>query len=491
MKLVDLLDVEHQLYLKIEGDISGVEIDHISQDSRKVEKNTLFFCVPGTTVNGHKFAKMAEEKGAVCLVASEAVEVLIPVIYVSSVIRTMAYLAMRFYGNPSASLKLIGVTGTNGKTTTTHLIRHLIQSREGDCGMIGTNGIWYGSNHIYSPNTTPDAITFQRSLKEMVKSSISVCTTEVSSHSLVMGRVKNVDFDVAVFTNLTHEHLETHHTMEEYCMAKSLLFAQLGSGNDYKVGILNLDDTYAQTMGNRCNATLWFYSTKNPKAEFYAKEIQYSAQSTDFTLVCPGREYVVHSPLIGEFNVSNVLAALASYYAIYHSLEEAIEALKTFPGVEGRMQVIPNTLGIQAIVDFAHTPDGLEKAMQALQELPHHRILTMIGHDGGNRDNSIRPELGRISLEQSDYVVFTSENPRDEDPMKIMKEMVNGSQVSNYEFVIDRKEAIERMVELAQAGDILFFAGKGHEPYQLILDQRIPFNEVQYVEEALIRKSHE
>ncbi|MBW9212078.1 MULTISPECIES: UDP-N-acetylmuramoyl-L-alanyl-D-glutamate--2,6-diaminopimelate ligase [Terrabacteria group] len=491
MKLVDLLDLNYQLYRTIKGSIQDINIEYLSQDSRDIQKNTLFFCVPGASFDGHQFAKIAEEKGAVCLIASKPVDVQIPIIYVEDVVRTMAFLAMRFYHNPSKEITLIGVTGTNGKTTTTHIIRHLFEKNKQVCGMIGTNGIWYQQEHIYSPNTTPDALTLQKSLAKMKKAGVSFCTAEVSSHALVMGRVQHVDFKVAVFTNLTHEHLETHHTMSEYCMAKSLLFAQLGSGNDKKVAILNKDDAYAKEIANRCNAMIWYYSTKDSSAEFYAKDIQYSATSTSFILVFQGREYLIQSGLIGEFNVQNVLAALATYYAVHRNLELAIEALKSFKGVEGRMQRVENSLGIHAIVDFAHTPDGLEKAMTALKEIEHTRIITMIGHDGGNRDNSIRQDLGRIALEHSDYVVFTSENPRDENPMKIMNEMVKGSDKKNYEFLVDRHEAIDQVVSLAKRGDILFFAGKGHEPYQLIKRERIPFNEVQFVKEALEKKAHE
>ena len=491
MKLVDLLDVKHQIYHLIQGTIEEVNIEYLSQDSRDIQDNTLFFCVPGTTFDGHQFAKMAEEKGAVCLVASKHVDVKIPVVYVEDVIKTMAFLAMRFYHDPSGSMSLIGVTGTNGKTTTTHIIRHLFEKNKKSCGMIGTNGIWYHQEHIYTPNTTPDSLTLQKNLAKMKEEEVFICTSEVSSHALVMGRVQNVDFNVAVFTNLTHEHLETHHTMAEYGMAKSLLFAQLGSGNNGKIAILNKDDTYAKVIASRCNATIWYYSTKDPSAEFYAKDMVYLASKTEFTLVFQGLEYPVISPLMGEFNVQNALAALAAYYALERHLEKGIEALSSFSGVEGRMQTIENDLGIHAIVDFAHTPDGLEKAMAALKKLNHKRIITMIGHDGGNRDNSIRQDLGRIALEYSDYVVFTSENPREEDPMKIMKEMVNGLEVHHYEFVKDRHKAIDRVVALGQKGDILFFTGKGHEPYQLIGCEKIPFHEVQFVKEALEKKAHE
>lgn len=490
MKLVDLLDIKKQLYLSIDGDISNIEIASLSQDSRNIGEKCLFFCVSGKQVDGHIFAKKAQDKGAVCVVSEKKIVLDVPVIYVNSVVKTMAFLAMRFYHNPSFALPIVAVTGTNGKTTTTYLVRYLLQTLHGSCGMIGTNGIWYNHEHIYSPNTTPDALTMQKYLRKMVDDGQKFCAAEVSSHALVMGRVKNISFQVAVFTNLTHEHLETHHTMSEYCMAKSLLFAQLGSGNENKVAILNKDDHYASIIANRCNANIWYYSTKDKRANFYAKDIIYSVDKTIFTLVFQNKEYQVEIPLIGEFNVANTLAALAAYYALQRNLDEAIAILPQFPGVAGRMEKVENNLGINAIVDFAHTPDGLKKAMQALRRIKHKRIITMIGHDGGNRDPSIRSSLGRIALEHSDYVIFTSENPRNEDPLKIMQAMVADTQKQNYEFIVDRKEAIFKVVSLAHKGDILFFTGKGYEAYQLINDQKIPFNEVQYVKEALMQKEH-
>ncbi len=491
------LELANQIAIKkIVGDIASVEVLNLQQDSRKVTSGTAFFCVDGEYVDGHNYADKAAENGAVLFIASKDISTKIgdiPVIYVNDVKHIMAKLANHFYDYPSSKLNMIGVTGTNGKTTVTHLIEWIYRKNQEDTGIIGT--IYRKvKDHIYPTiNTTPDPLIMQETLQKMVEEKVSMCACEVSSHALFQGRVWGVDFNTAVFTNLTPDHLETHKTMEEYGTVKSLLFAQLGNtlkNGNARYGIVNIDDPFAEKLLYRTSSEVITYSLIDETADFFAKNMTFFPNKTTFDLVVNGGEvYPVELPLVGDFNVANTLAAIAASYVNGIAIQDAVTALASFEGVLGRMQGITNDLGIQAIVDYAHTPDGLEKLIGTLKKLNYNKLMIMIGHDGGNRDNSIRPALGKLALDNADYVIFTSVNPRNEDPTKIMKEMVSDHKGTHYEFVVDRKEAIYRMVELAEAGDLIVFCGKGHESLQHLDGISIPFNEVEYVREALIEKS--
>lgn len=489
MKASELLS-----YLKmkqINGDISELEINYLSQNSRDIQDDTLFFCVVGETVDGHNYAAKAYEAGASLFVASKPIDDQVgdkPVVYVKDVKRAMAMLANAFYGFPSQDLNMIGVTGTNGKTTVTHLIECIYRGQGQKTGLIGTIYRKIDDQIFDTVNTTPDSLLMQATLAQMVEAGVSMCASEVSSHALFQGRTWGVDFNTAVFTNLTHEHLETHKTMEEYGTVKSLLFSQLGNsskGGRQRFAVINLDDPFSKTLAYRTAAQVVTYSLTNQDADFYTSDLNYAVDGTEFTLHFQNEVYPVTIPLVGEFNVSNTLAALAAAYVNGVDLSAAVDSLRDFKGISGRMQVIANPLGINAIVDYAHTPDGLEKLYIALKQIPHKRLITMIGHDGGNRDNSIRPELGRLALENSDWVVLTTENPRDENPKKIMLEMVGSTNLTNHEYVEDRKEAIYRTVALAEAGDLIVFAGKGHESVQYLNGYSVAFDEAGYVAQAL------
>ncbi|MGY3724576.1 UDP-N-acetylmuramoylalanyl-D-glutamate--2,6-diaminopimelate ligase [Granulicatella balaenopterae] len=490
------LELANQIAIKkIVGDITSVEVVNLQQDSRKVTPGTAFFCVDGEYVDGHHYADKAAESGAVLFIASKDISSKvgdIPVIYVNDVKHIMAKLANHFYDYPSSKLNMIGVTGTNGKTTVTHLIEWIYRKNNQDTGIIGTIYRKVKDQIYPTINTTPDPLIMHETLNEMVKEQVSMCACEVSSHALFQGRIWGVDFNTAVFTNLTPDHLETHKTMEEYGTVKSLLFAQLGNtlkNGKARFGVINLDDPFAEKLIYRTSAELITYSLVDESAHFFAKNMKFFTDKTTFDLVANGEVFAVELPLVGDFNVANTLAAIAASFVNGIQIQDAVTALASFEGVSGRMQGIENDLGIQAIVDYAHTPDGLEKLIGTLKKLDYKKLMIMIGHDGGNRDNSIRPALGKLSLDNADYVVFTSVNPRNEDPTKIMTEMVADHKGENYEFVIDRKEAIYRMVELAEAGDLIVFCGKGHESLQHLDGVSIPFNEAEYVRQALAEKS--
>lgn len=483
------------IYLKkIVGNLSGVTIDFLAQDSRKVRPNTLFFCIDGVTVDGHRFAAAVKEKGAVAFVASKSIQDQVgdtPVIYVKDVTRVMALLANHFYGYPTQSLQMIGVTGTNGKTTVTHMIDALLAKPNKPTALIGTIYRKIGSKIIPTHNTTPEILTLHETFQELKEIGGETCLMEVSSHALQLGRIWGLDYDCAVFTNLTHEHLDLHKTMEQYAHAKSLLFSQLGNyvgeNRKPKVAILNADDEQFDMLEYSTPVQVISYGI-NAAADFKAENIRTENGHTLFELVIQQEErYLVDMPLLGTFNVYNMLSAIAVAYVYGVPMEEILKKVKAFQGVAGRMQAVDKGQDFQVIVDFAHTPDGLENVLDSLAQIPHGKIITVVGHSGGNRDSSMRPELGRIALTKSDHVVFTADNPRTEPLSNVYEGLlsaVNKESVS-YECIDKREEAIEKALQLASVGDIVLLAGKGVEPYQIIGEVEYPYNEIEIVESLL------
>ena len=486
------------IYLKkIVGDLSGVTIDYLAQDSRKVQPNTLFFCIDGVTVDGHRFAAAAKEKGAVAFVASKSIQEQVgnmPVIYVKDVTRVMALLANHFYGYPTQNLQMIGVTGTNGKTSVTHMIDALLEQPDKPTALIGTIYRKIGSKIIPTHNTTPEILTLHETFQELKEMGGETCLMEVSSHALQLGRIWGLDYDYVVFTNLTHEHLDLHKTMEQYAHAKSLLFSQLGNyvgGNRKpKVAILNADDAQFEMFEYSTPVQVISYGI-NEEADFKAENIRTENGHTIFELVIQNDvRYLVDMPLLGTFNVYNMLSAIAVAYVYGIPMEVILKKVKAFQGVAGRMQSIDKGQDFQVIVDFAHTPDGLENVLDSLAQIPHGKIITVVGHSGGNRDSSMRPELGRIALTKSDHVVFTADNPRTEPLENIYQGLLSAvnKETVSYECIDKREEAIEKALQLANKNDIVLLAGKGVEAYQIIGEVEYPYNEIEVVESLLMDK---
>lgn len=480
---------------KVVGDIENLNIEHLSQSDRDIEANTVFFCIKGSQVDGHKFVGSAKEKGAALFVASEDISDAAgatPIVYVKDTLKTMGHLASVFYGLPSEKLYMVGITGTNGKTTIAYLMHHIFAKNGKFAGIMGTNGNRIGEEVFRTVNTTPDSLTLQGFLGHMVDAGCDSCIMEVSSHALVMDRVLGCNFDCAIFTNLTHEHLELHKTMEGYAHAKQRLFLEQGhslKNGKFKTAVINLDDKYGKEFVENVVSELITYSIKDETADFRAKDIKYSAEGTEFVLVFGANEYDVKTNLIGEFNVYNSLAAIAGAFAHDIAVEDSITAISTFEGVPGRMQRIETGKPYDVVLDFAHTPDGLEKALDALKSIPHCGLITVIGHEGTNRDPGIRPELGKIALENSKWVVFTADNPRYETVSDISKAMVADSGKTNYFVVDDRGEAILKAMQLAEAGDIVLLAGKGVGTYQEIEGKYYPYSEMEAVQNALRKLS--
>ena len=460
--------------VSVSGKPAGT-VTGISCDSRFVQPGELFFALPGTKENGTRFTAEAERRGALAVFSEEDVSGSgLPVVRVASARAAMADLAAAFHGNPSSSLAVAGVTGTNGKTTTAWIIRHVLP------GVVEP-----------ASRTTPESIDLQRMLAVMRDGGFKAASLEVSSHALVQNRVRVVEFDAAIFTNLTQDHLDYHGTMDEYFDAKAILFSMLAAQTGKKGrAIVNSDDRYGRRLLDRIGSSVPVITYgQGSNCAFRASNIQHAATGTTFRLDAKGRSYLVRTPLIGLFNVYNTLAALAAVSSMGVELRRAIAAAATIPQVPGRLERVPGKRNFQAFVDYAHTPDALENVLRSLRQLSPARIITVFGC-GGDRDHSKRPLMAAAAEQNSDKVIVTSDNPRSEDPMAILRETEKGLRGSGHEIYVDRESAIRRAVELAGPGDFILVAGKGHENYQETATGRHPFDDVKVTAREMARKDH-
>ncbi|MED4138482.1 UDP-N-acetylmuramoyl-L-alanyl-D-glutamate--2,6-diaminopimelate ligase [Priestia megaterium] len=466
---MDLRELLTHLHDFVQLPEQNIDITSIEMDSREVKPGALFICIDGYTVDGHSFAQMAVEKGAVAILAEKPVDVEVPVVRVKSTKRAMAVLADTFYNQPTQKMHLIGVTGTNGKTTITHLIEHIFKSQHKKTGLIGTIEIRIGDTSYDVKNTTPESLTLQKTFHQMVEENVEVAMMEVSSHALDLGRVHGCDFDVAVFSNLTQDHLDYHHTMEDYRRAKGLLFAQLGNAYNHnrpKFAVLNADDAATEEYIKNTAATVITYGIDRD-SDIRATNIQITNSGTTFDLTTPTEKVHVEMKLIGKFSVYNVLAATASCLVSGIPLSVIVEEIKVLEGVSGRFEVVDAEQDFTVIVDYAHTPDSLENVLKTVKEFAKRNIYVIVGC-GGDRDRTKRPIMARIAAEYSTQAILTSDNPRSEDPLAILKDMEEGLDTDNYVTIADRAEAIRYAVETAHADDVIVIAGKGHETYQII-----------------------
>lgn len=486
-------------YIKIKkviGSLEGITVDYISQDSRDVTKDTAFICIKGAQADGHDYVKSACEKGASLIIASEDVSDKagnVPAIYVKDTLKVMALLANVFYAFPSEKLYMVGVTGTNGKTTIAHLIGYIFEKSGKKTGLMGTINHRIGDRIIPTKNTTPASLEVQKLLSDMVDASCDCAVMEVSSHALALDRVTGCNFDCAVFTNLTHEHMELHKTMENYAKTKERLFWEQGHGlknGNFKYSVINIDDEHGKQFAVELPSQVITYAIKDASADFCAKNIKFGKNDMTFTLIFQEKAYEVKINLIGEFNVYNTLAAIATAFANGMQIEEVISIIQGFSGVGGRMQMVDEGTPYKIVIDFAHTPDGLENVLKTLKSVPHKKIITVIGHSGGNRDSSMRPELGKIALTMSDHVIFTADNPRGEKVSHIVEGLTSACENKNFETIEKREAAIEKAFCIAEADDIVLLAGKGVEPYQVIGDEYVPYSEIDVVKNILSKKKH-
>ncbi|AQY50710.1 UDP-N-acetylmuramoylalanyl-D-glutamate--2,6-diaminopimelate ligase [Listeria weihenstephanensis FSL R9-0317] len=469
-----------------------IEVQAVEQDSRQVKAGTLFVCIDGEIVDGHAFASKAQEQGAVAIVAERMLPgIAIPIILVEDGKRAMAMLAAAFYNYPTSEMNLIGITGTNGKTTVSHLVEFILSDAHVMTGLIGTMYRKIGTEILETKNTTPDSLTLQKTFRQMREEDVTTAIMEVSSHALVQGRVYGSDYDVAVFTNLSQDHLDYHKTMEEYAHAKSLLFAQLGNGyqGTPKTAIINRDDAHSQMMIDATGVNLLTYGIDN-EATFKASNIQISSKGTKFDLHFQGETFSVQLKLIGKFNVYNALAAIATVYAANtkpQAIPDIISSLEKVEGVAGRFELVDAGQQFPVIVDYAHTPDGLENVLKTVCEFAKGRIFVIVGC-GGDRDKGKRPQMAQIAVKYATDPIFTSDNPRTEEPMQIIEDMLAGVPEADYTVREHRQDAIQYAVKQANPDDVILIAGKGHETYQIIGDVVHDFNDRVEARAAILAK---
>ncbi|WP_246940194.1 UDP-N-acetylmuramoyl-L-alanyl-D-glutamate--2,6-diaminopimelate ligase [Bacillus pinisoli] len=455
------------------------EISSVEMDSREVKPGSLFICIKGYTVDGHDYAEQAVKKGAVAIIAEEAIDVKVPVVLVPDSKRAMAVVANYFYDYPTHKLQLIGVTGTNGKTSTTHMIERMMQAHDKKTGLIGTIHTKIGNQVFETKNTTPESLTLQKMFSNMHQAEVDTAIMEVSSHALDLGRVHGCDFDIAVFTNLTQDHLDYHETMTEYQRVKGLLFAQLGNTfhpTRKKFAILNADDLASNEYKRSTAAHIITYGIKTD-SDVMAKHIKMTNTGTEFTLEVGNESYQVHVQLVGLFSVYNVLAAVSACIAARVPMNTILSTLEKLEGVPGRFELVHAGQEFAVVVDYAHTPDSLENAIKTVKEFAKGTVYTIVGC-GGDRDKMKRPLMAAIAANLSDIAIFTSDNPRSENPIQIVKDMEAGvKDHSTYHSIIDREEAIAYAIEKAKDGDVILIAGKGHETYQDLGHEVVDFDD--------------
>jgi UDP-N-acetylmuramoyl-L-alanyl-D-glutamate--2,6-diaminopimelate ligase len=463
-----------------------VEVTALAYDSRAARPGTLFFCVPGAHSDGHDHAAEAVGAGASALVVERALGLDVPELLVGSVREAMGPLAARFYGEPSRGLQVIGVTGTNGKTTTTFLVRAILEAAGEQCALLGTVKSVIGGSDGEVVRTTPEAIDLQASLAAMRDSGDRACAMEVSSHALELHRADAIHFAAAVFTNLTQDHLDFHPTMEDYFAAKRRLF-ESGPG----VAIANADDPYGQRLLGAFPDAISF--AIDASADYRALGLRSGIAEASFTLQTPERELELTTRLPGAFNVSNALAAIATTHSLGVELETIAAALASAAPAPGRFQALDEGQPFAVLVDYAHTPDSLENVLRAARALADARLICVFGC-GGDRDRGKRPQMGRISAELADLTLVTSDNPRSEDPAEIVEQILAGVEGDggghSVEAIVERRAAIARAIALARGGDVVVIAGKGHEQGQeFAAGRKIPFDDAAVAREQLRLRS--
>lgn len=471
----------------------SIEIKQITADSREVKEGSLFICLTGAHVNGHTFVDKAVASGAVALLVSEPVSVPdhVAVITVADTRVAMQECVPFFYDYPASKMRMIGVTGTNGKTTTTHIIGHILRAQGHKVGIIGTVHTLIGDKAYPIHNTTPDVVDLQHILCQMVEEGVTHCIMEVSSHALALGRVAGVEYDTAVFTNLTQDHLDFHKTFENYLTAKCKLFEQVSAPNQHKKNkgaVINIDDPYGKRVMEKNSAPLITYGTKG-EGTLEGENLTITSKTSVYDVVYEGKQYPIHMKITGLFNVYNTLAAIGAALFEGVSMEAIVEALKNFTAVPGRFELVEEGQDFAVVVDYAHTPDGLENILETAKKIVDNHILVVFGC-GGDRDATKRPIMGGIAAQYGDKIYVTSDNPRTEDPEKIVAQVAEGVKEqlrpdSSYKVITDRREAIFEAIRDAQKGDVVIIAGKGHEDYQILKDKTIHFDDREVAREAL------
>ena len=478
MKLLELLN---GVKYEIEGGSLEAEINHLQYDSRKILEGDMFVCLKGFEADGHEYAQKAVDLGAKVIVCENDVDIKgdnITIIKVKEGRKALAIMSANYYGHPSKNLKLIGVTGTNGKTTTVYILKSMLEKAGFKVGLVGTIANYIGDEKVKSERTTPESLELQKLFSDMVDKGCEYCVMEVSSHSLELDRVYGCEFEVGIFTNLTRDHLDFHKTFDNYYNAKFKLFDRS------KTSVINIDDNYGYRVLNDVKEIegreILTYSINN-ESDFKASNIE--LKQSDINFIVNNTEF--KSSLPGEYNVYNALGAIAALNSLGIKEEFIKEGLKNVV-VPGRCERLGYKYDIpyEIIIDFAHTPDGLKNILETLRGFTTNRLIAVYGC-GGDRDRVKRAEIGRVGSEIADLAIITSDNPRNEDPMEIIKEIISGIKKTNYLAIENRAEAIKLALSMAEPGDVVVMAGKGHEDYQITNEGVIHFDEREVVDEIL------
>ena len=461
-------------------------ISGISYDSRETKPGDLFVAIRGLATDGHRFIASAIEKGATAILCEEAPECDIPWVQTDDSRLGLAMVSQTFFGNPAGQMTMIGITGTNGKTTTSYLLKQLLERREGcRVGLVGTNGIWIGDRFLSSQRTTPESYELHRLFRQMLDAGCTHVVMEVSSHSLSLKRVAGIHYHVGAFLNLSQDHLDFHGSMEEYAEAKRMLFSQC------ETGVINLDDPWAAYMMEEAPKRRLLFSTEMNTADLLAKDIRLSASGVRFAAVNKNEIAMVRLAIPGMFSVHNALCVLAIGQALDMRLADCAEALAQAKGVKGRMEQVPTGEDYAVIIDYAHTPDALENILSTLRPVTRGRLIAVFGC-GGDRDRGKRPIMGAVAQKYADLSLVTSDNPRTEDPMEIIEEILQGMKNSRsaVKVICDREEAIGWAIDKAEAGDVILLAGKGHEDYQEVGHEKRHMDEREIVASAIIQRKN-
>lgn len=474
MKLYELL--ENNAETKLED----IEITSVTDNTKKVCEGSLFVCVKGGSFDGHSAAEEMLEKGAAAVITERDLGLGDRQIIVENSREFYGGLCAKWFDHPEKKLKLIGVTGTNGKTTITNVIKHILTSNGHKTGLIGTIQNEIGDEIVHTENTTPMAFDLMALFDRMVKAGCEYAVMEVSSFGLAQNRIGCSHFDVALFTNLTQDHLDYHKDMEDYFQAKKLLFKRCDTA------ICNADDEYGKRLFNEINCDKKTYGICG-EADYYANSVKIKASGSSFWFCMGGKSYLVKSKMPGAFNVSNLTAAVAVCLNAGISIEKIIASIENYCGVRGRCEVIPTNRDFAVICDYAHTPDAIENILSSVREYTESRLICLFGC-GGNRDAGKRPKMAKAAAKFADKLIITSDNPRNENPDDIIKDVISGLDGLNvdYDVITDRKEAILHALKTAEKGDVIVLAGKGHEDYQVLADNvHIHFDEREIVAECL------
>lgn len=451
-----------------------IEIKDIKINSKEVEKGDMFVCINGVNSDRHDFISDAIDKGASCLMVSKDANYSIPFIKVDDVNNELGVLSKKFYDNPTSKLKTIGITGTDGKTTTASIIRNMLGNDK--CGYIGTNGVYCKKEKKTQDNTTPEINTIYKNLDNFVKNDLKYVTMEISSEALFRNRTNTLELDIAIITNITEDHLNVHESIENYISSKEKIFSLLKNDG---VAILNSDDSYYERLRKNINKRVLTYG-KSISSDLVIIEIKEYDTGTIFSFSYGDKIYKVISPLVGEFNVYNLSASILALICLDFSVEEAIEKVAMIDNVDGRCEFIKYPLDYKIVIDYAHTANALKNILTYLNKIKKSRIITVTGSAGG-REKEKRKDMGNVVLSLSDFVIFTMDDPRWENVEDIIDDMISDNKNTNYTRISDREEAIKYAIDLAKKDDIILIAGKGKDNYMAIEDRHVDYNDFDVV----------